>query len=321
MCYTGTTLQAVCIQSLVCQHGFSAQQVAGLKLASLFLVKRRPQVRRRKVRTVTRTVTEQRLSSADKLLTPQPGPQPLNVRRILPKPPPASAQADCPPLPPLLGSITAPPLHHRAEPPYQHPQPPQPVLVPPTLSPANTRTTEAISAPIPSVTTLQPQPAVISLQPPDSSRLSTEDLLRPRLVTASPDLLTSTVASPNLYISSDRSVLVDTELGLARDLGQEEGGQEDRELVARLCVHDDNYIPYSRFRKCTDSDEDFEDEAKRDEEEEHKDHSYIGRLTELDLLDLYYDFDLKISDETLQRMINLTKHLYEDEDDTIEIFG
>ena len=312
------TVKCAALQSLVSQHGFSAQQVAGLKLPSLFLVKRRPQ-NSRKVRAVTSPVTEQRLSSADKLLPPQPQvPRPVSVRRILPKPPPAPAQADCPPLPPLLGSITAPPLHPRVLPP--HP-PPQPVLVPPTLSPAHTRTTEAISAPIPSVTTLQPQPAVISLQPPDSSRLSTEDLLRPRLVTASPDLLTSTVASPNLYVSSDRSVLVDTELELARDLGQEEAGDEDRELLARLCVHDDTYIPYSRLRKCTDSDEDFEDEAKRDEEEEHMDHSYIGRLTELDLLDLYYDFDLKISDETLQRMINLTKHLYEDEDDTIEIFG
>ena len=310
------TVKYAALQSLVSQHGFSAQQVAGLKLPSLFLVKRRPQVRRRKVRAVTSPVTEQRLSSADRLSPPRP--QPASVRRILPKPPPAPAQADCPPLAPLLGSITAPPLHPRVLPPHPHPQP---VLVPPTMSPAHTRTTEAISAPIPSVTTLQPQPAVISLQPPDSSRISTEDLLRPRLVTASPDLLTSTVASPNLYVSSDRSVLVDTELELARDLGQEEARDEDRELLARLCVHDPTYIPYSRLRKCTDSDEDFEDEAKRDEEEEHMDHSYIGRLTELDLLDLYYDFDLKISDETLQRMINLTKHLYEDEDDTIEIFG
>ena len=51
----------------------------------------------------------------------------------------------------------------------------------------------------------------------------------------------------------------------------------------------------------------------------HIDHNYIGKLTDLDLLDLYYNYDLKISDDMLDKFIEVTKHLYEKKDNEVEL--
>ena len=136
------------------------------------------------------------------------------------------------------------------------------------------------------------------------------------------DLETSIVASPNIFISSNFDLIVDNEVEVTTTNLNYENVSKDN-LLEQLCVHDVTYISYSRFRKSIDNEDDLKDEAKRNYMDEHKDHSYISKLTELELLELHYNFnifDIKISNETLQRMISMTKHLYENEDNLIEAF-
>ena len=136
------------------------------------------------------------------------------------------------------------------------------------------------------------------------------------------DLETSIVASPNIFISSNFDLIVDNEVEVTTTNLNYENVSKDN-LLEQLCVHDVTYISYSRFRKSIDNEDDLKDEAKRNYMDEHKDHSYISKLTELELLELHYNFnifDIKISSETSQRMISMTKHLYENEDNLIEAF-
>ena len=136
------------------------------------------------------------------------------------------------------------------------------------------------------------------------------------------DLETSIVASPNIFISSNFNLIVDNEVQVTTtNLNSDNVSKEN--LLEQLCVHDVTYIPYSRFRKSIDNEDDLKGDAKRNYMDEHNDHNYISKLTELELLELHYNiniFDIKISSETLQRMISMTKHLYENEDKLIEAF-
>ena len=136
------------------------------------------------------------------------------------------------------------------------------------------------------------------------------------------DLETSIVASPNIFISSNFNLIVDNEVEVTTtDLNYDNDSKDN--LLEQLCVHDVTYIPYSRFRKSIDNEDDMKEDAKRIYVDEHNDHNYISKLTELELLELHYNFnifDMKISGETLQRMISMTKHLYENEDNLIEAF-
>ena len=136
------------------------------------------------------------------------------------------------------------------------------------------------------------------------------------------DLETSIVASPNIFISSNFNLIVDNEVEVTTNNLNYENVSKDN-LLEQLCVHDVTYIPYSRFRKSIDNEDDLKYDAKKDSMDEHIDHNYISKLTEFELLDLHYNFnifDLKISYGTLQRMISMTKHLYENEDNLIEAF-
>ena len=115
------------------------------------------------------------------------------------------------------------------------------------------------------------------------------------------ELKSCVVASPNMFISSDLNVIVDTELILTCDVAD----MEEEDDISHLCVHDLSYFddfvlsrPKGDMNLC------------EEKTEEHCDHSYIGKMSELEILDLYYNFDIQMSEETLQRMIEITKHLY-----------
>jgi len=116
------------------------------------------------------------------------------------------------------------------------------------------------------------------------------------------ELKSCVVASPNMFISSDLNVLVDTELELTCDTAD----MEMEDDMSHLCVHDLSYFDDFVLSKPK-GDMNLSEEKT----EEHCDHSYIGKMSELEILDLYYNFDIQMSEEMLQRMIEVTKHLYE----------
>ena len=135
---------------------------------------------------------------------------------------------------------------------------------------------------------------------------------------------TSIVASMNIACSADNNVIVDSDMEIVcekvvlRDSGEE--------IVGKLfCEPGDKYFYLNNFIFWQDEDLPTENETNIPENEEtrtdekHNDHNYIGKLTDLDLLDLYYNYDLKISDEMLDKFIEVTKHLYEKKDNEVEL--
>ena len=136
---------------------------------------------------------------------------------------------------------------------------------------------------------------------------------------------TSIVASMNIACSADNNVLVDSDMEtvcekvVLRDSGEE--------IVGKLfCEPGDKYFYLNNFIFWQDEEDPpteetniQEDEEETRADEKHIDHNYIGKLTDLDLLDLYYNYDLKISDDMLDKFIEVTKHLYEKKDNEIEL--
>ena len=116
------------------------------------------------------------------------------------------------------------------------------------------------------------------------------------------ELKSCVVASPNMFVSQDLNVLVDTELEVTCDIAD----MEEKDDISYLCVHDPSY--FDDFVLSKPKGDMNPTDLKT---EEHCDHSYIGKMSELEILDLYYNFDIQMSEETLQRMIEVTKHLYE----------
>ena len=116
------------------------------------------------------------------------------------------------------------------------------------------------------------------------------------------ELTSCVVASPNMFVSQDLNVLVDTELEVTCDIADMEAEDD----ISHLCVHDSSYFDDFVLSKPKGDMNPSEEKT-----EEHCDHSYIGKMSELEILDLYYNFDIQMSEETLQRMIEVTKHLYE----------
>ena len=155
------------------------------------------------------------------------------------------------------------------------------------------------------------------------SFVNTEDLLM--MHEKFEETETSIVASMNIACSADNNVLVDSDMEtvcekvVLRDSGEE--------IVGKLfCEPGDKYFYLNTFIFWQDEEDPpteetniQEDEEETRADEKHIDHNYIGKLTDLDLLDLYYNYDLKISDDMLDKFIEVTKHLYEKKDNEIEL--
>jgi len=146
-----------------------------------------------------------------------------------------------------------------------------------------------------------PVTETVILEPPEWTNIkSNSDFHHKEIAMA--ELKTCVVASPNMFVSQDLNVLVDTELEVTCDIAD----MEEEDDISHLCVHDSSYFDDFVLSKPK-GDMNPSDEKT----EEHCDHSYIGKMSELEILDLYYNFDIQMSEETLQRMIEVTKHLYE----------
>lgn len=105
------------------------------------------------------------------------------------------------------------------------------------------------------------------------------------------------VASTHIFKSEDNNVIVDSELHLTCD-GADEDEQED---ISFLCVHDSSYfdefalsIPKGKMNL---SDE---------KTEEHKDHCYIERMSQLQNLDFFHNLDIEMDEESIQGLIEIT---------------
>ena len=172
---------------------------------------------------------------------------------------------------------------------------------------------------------------VINLSPPSEKNfmvedkciytdtfVNTEDLLRIHEKINFEKTETSIVASSNMTYSSDDNVFVDAEMELFSEKVEENDNGE--KIVGKLFSEPgDEHFYINNFMYWQDEDPHKDKEAELPEDEardteKHVDHNYIGKLTDLDLLDLYYNFDLRISDDILDRFIEITKHLYEDDE-------
>ena len=135
---------------------------------------------------------------------------------------------------------------------------------------------------------------------------------------------TSIVASVNIVCSADNNVLVDSDMEtVCENVKLRDSGEE---IVGELyCGPGDKHFYLNNLIFFRDEDLQKENETNIPEDEEtrtdekHIDHNYIGKLTDLDLLDLYYNYDLKISDDMLDKFIEVTKHLYEKKDNEVEL--
>ena len=146
-----------------------------------------------------------------------------------------------------------------------------------------------------------PVTETVILEPPEWTNIkSNSDFHHKEIAMA--ELKSCVVVSPNMFVSQDLNVLVDTELEVTCDIAD----MEEKDDISHLCVHDSSYFDDFVLSKPK-GDMNPSDEKT----EEHCDHSYIGKMSELEILDLYYNFDIQMSEETLQRMIEVTKHLYE----------
>ena len=155
--------------------------------------------------------------------------------------------------------------------------------------------------------------------------VNTEDLLKVQENHEFEETETSIVASTNITWSADSNVLVDSDTEIVCE--KVEHSDSGEEIVGKLFsdpgdkdFYINNFISLQEEdlekHKETDNTEDELTEA----DKKHIDHTYpIMKLTDLDYLDLYYNYDLKISDEMLDKFIEITKHLYENEDDEIEL--
>ena len=116
------------------------------------------------------------------------------------------------------------------------------------------------------------------------------------------ELKSSIVASPNMFVSQDLNTLVDTELELTCNITD----IKEKNDISHLCIHDPSYFDDFVLSKPKGPKNPSDERT-----EEHCDHNYLGKMSELEILDLYYNLDIQMSEETIQRMIDITKHLYE----------
>ena len=150
--------------------------------------------------------------------------------------------------------------------------------------------------------------------------INTEDLLMIHEHLDFVETETSIVASTNIACSADNNVLVDSDMEIVCE--KVEHVDSGEEIVGKLFSEPgdkDFYI--NNFRYWQEEDlQKCEEKDITEDDKKHNDHTYnISKLTDLDYLDLYYNYDLKISDDMLDKFIEITKHLYENEDDEIEL--